>query len=83
MSLIIFSKYAWVFPLKVNKGITIVYAFQKILDNSTRKPNKIQVDNDSEFYNSYFKKWLKGNDIEMYSIHKKENLLLLKDLLEL
>ena len=71
------------FPLKDNKGITIANAFQKILDNSTRKPNKIQVDNDSEFYNSYFKKWLKDNDIEMYSIHKKENLLLLKDLLEL
>ena len=71
------------FPLKDNKGITIANAFQKILDNSTRKPNKIQVDNDSEFYNSYFKKWLKDNDTEMYSIHKKENLLLLKDLLEL
>ena len=28
----IFSKYAWVVPLKDTKGVSIVYAFQKILD---------------------------------------------------
>ena len=48
-----------------------------------RKPNKIWVDNGSEFYNSSFKKWLKDNNIEIYSTKMKENLLLLKDLLEL
>ena len=47
----IFSKYAWVVPLKDTKGITIVNAFQKILDNSTRKPNKTYGDKGSEFYN--------------------------------
>ena len=36
----IFSKYAWVVPLKDKKGISIVDAFQKILDDSDRKPNK-------------------------------------------
>ena len=41
------------------------------------------VNKGSEFYNSSFKKWLKDNDIEMYLIHNEENLLLLKDLLEL
>ena len=61
----IFSKYAWVIPLKDKKGVSIVNAFQKILDKSARKPNKIWVDNGSEFYNSSFKKWLKDNDIEM------------------
>ena len=40
----IFGKYAWVVPLKDKKGITNINAFQKILDNSTRKPNKIWVD---------------------------------------
>ena len=63
----IFSKYAWVVPLKDKKGVSIVDAFQKILDDSNRKPNKIWVDKGSEFYNSSFKKWLKDNDIEMYS----------------
>ena len=67
----IFSKYAWVVPLKDKKGISIVNAFQKILKESDRKPNKIWVDKGSEFYNNSFKKWLKDNDIEMYSIHNE------------
>ena len=41
----IFSKYAWVVPLKDKKGISIVKAFQIILKQSnSRKPNKIWVD---------------------------------------
>ena len=36
-----------------------------------RKSNKIWVDKSSEFYNSFFKKWLKDNDIEMYSTHNE------------
>ena len=48
----IFSKYAWVFPLKDKKGITITNAFQKILKEFNRKPNKIWVDKGSEFYNN-------------------------------
>ena len=67
----IFSKYAWVVPLKDKKGISIVNAFQKILKESDRKPNKIWVDKGSEFYNNSFKKWLKDNDIEMYSTHNE------------
>ena len=61
----------WVVPLKDKKGASIVNAFSKILDKSGRKPNKIWVDKGSEFYNSSFKKWLKDNDIEMYSIYNE------------
>ena len=43
----IYSKYAWVIYLKNKKGVTIVHAFQKILDDSKRKPNKIWVDKGS------------------------------------
>ena len=46
----------WLFLLKVKKGVSIVNAFQGILKNSNRKPNKIWVEKDSEFYNSSFKK---------------------------
>ena len=46
--------------------------FKKILKESDRKPNKIWVDKESEFYNNSFKKWLKDNDIEMYSTHNEE-----------
>ena len=52
---------------KDKNGITFVNAFQKILDNSTRKLNKIWVDKGSEFYNSSLKNYLKDTDIDVYS----------------
>ena len=67
----IFSIYVWVVPLKNKKGISIANAFQKILDKSERKPNKIWVDKGIEFYNTSFKIWLKDNDIELYAIHNE------------
>ena len=63
----LFSKYEFVFPLKDKKGISIVNAFNKIIKQYNRKPNKIWVDQGSEFYNYVFKKWLSDNDIIMYS----------------
>ena len=67
----IYTKYAWVIPLKDKKGITITDAFQKILKESNRKPNKIWVDKGSECYNGSMKSWLEKNDIEMYSTHNE------------
>ena len=52
----LFSKYAFVVPLKNKKRTSIVSAFQSILDRSKRKTNKIWVDQGSEFYNNFFKK---------------------------
>ena len=63
----LYSKYAFVIPLKDEKGISIVNAFNKIIKESNRKPNKIWVDQGEEFYNNAFKKWLSDNDIIMYS----------------
>ena len=45
------SKYTWVIPIKDEKGTSIVNAFKKIISKG-RKPNKIWVDQDSEFYNN-------------------------------
>ena len=67
----IFSKYAWVVPLKDKKGISIAKAFQIILKQSNRKQNKIWVDKGSEFYNACFKKCLRDNNIVMYSTHNE------------
>ena len=67
----LFSRYAWVIPLKNKKGGTIDEGFKKILDDSNRKPNKIWVDHGSEFYNNKFKSFLKKNDIKMYSTYNK------------
>ena len=68
----IFSKYAWIIPLKDKKGITITNAFKKILDESNRKPNKIWVDKSNEFYNESIKSSLQNNNIEMHSSHSEE-----------
>ena len=52
----VFSKYAWVVLLKDKKGANIANAFQKVLDKSKGKPNKVWVDKGSEVCNSSFKK---------------------------
>ena len=63
----LYSKYAFVIPLKDKKGISITNAFDKIIKQFKRKPNKLWVDQGSEFHNRVFKKWLSDNDIIMYS----------------
>ena len=68
----LYSKYAFVIPLKDKKGITIVNAFNKIIKQSDRKPNKIWVDQGGEFYNNVFEKWLSDNDINMYSTYNED-----------
>ena len=65
-----FSKRAWVIPLKGKRGISIVNTFQKIVSEG-RKPNKIWVDQGSEFHNKFFKRFLRINKIEMYSTYNK------------
>ena len=67
----LFSKCAFVIPLKDKKGISIINAFNKIIKQSKRKPNKIWVDQGREFYNNAFKKWLSDNDIIMYSTYNE------------
>ena len=64
----LFSKYAWVIPLRDKKGTSTVKAFQRIISQG-RKPNKIWVDQGGEFYNKSFKDFLKINNIKMYSTY--------------
>ena len=51
--------------MKDKKGVSIVNAFQKILDKSGRKPNKIRVDKGSEFYNDMFKRRLTNKAVDV------------------
>ena len=67
----LYSKYAFVIPLKDKKGISVVNAFNKIIKQSNRKPNKIWVDQGGEFYNNVFEKWLSDNNINMYSTYNE------------
>ena len=59
----IYSKYAWVIPLKDKKEITITNGFQKILI--------IWADKDSEFYNGSKILFLQNNDTEMYPMYNE------------
>ena len=67
----LYSKDAFVVPLKDKKGISFVNAFNKIIKQSERKPNKIWVEQGEEFYNKVFEKWLSDNDINMYSTYNE------------
>ena len=71
----IFSQYAWVILLKDKEGILIANAFQKFLKESNRKPNKIWVNEGSEFYNrsmKSMKSFFLKSKVEMYSMHNEE-----------
>ena len=61
----------WFLPLKDKKGTTINNSFQKILDESNCKRNKIRVDKGSKFYNRSIKSWLQKIDIETYSANNE------------
>ena len=60
------------YSFKDKVGVTITNAFQKIMDESNRKPNKMWVDKGSEFYNRSMKSFLQNGDIDMYSTHNEE-----------
>ena len=67
----IYSKYAWIIPLKDKKRITITNAFQEILDESNCKPNKMWVDKSSESCNKSMKSFLQNNGIQIFSSYNK------------
>ena len=57
--------------LKDKKGASVVKGFKKIVNELGRRPNKIWVDQGSEFYNKTFKNWLKDEGIEMYLMYNE------------
>lgn len=67
----VFSKYAWIMPLKTKTGKDITEAFKFIIEGSKRKPAMLWVDQGTEFYNRTFMKFLKDNNIHMYSTHNE------------
>ena len=67
----LFSKDAWVVPLKYKRRISIVNSFQKIISKG-RKLNKTWVDQFGELYNKLFKRFLEIYNIEMYSTYNEK-----------
>ena len=69
-SIDLFSKHAWVVSLKDKREISVVNAFQKIISKG-RKTNIMWVDQGGEFYNKLFQRFLKINNIKMYSTYNE------------
>ena len=67
----ILSKCSWVIPLKDKKGIAVTNTFQKILNDSRRRPNKIWVDKLNEFYYRQMKSWLEKKYKKLHLIHNE------------
>ena len=61
----VFSRYLWVEPLKDKKAKSVINAFDKIF-KGTRHPRAIRSDKGSEFYNRYFKQYLKEKGIKIF-----------------
>ena len=66
----VFSKYAWVVPLKNKTGPSLVEAF-KIILASGRKPEKIMTDQGTEFFNRHFQALMKEKDIVLYNTYNE------------
>ena len=62
-----FSKFAWNVPIKIT-GRSITDTFKLILKTSRKNPDKLFVDQGTEFYKRVFRSWLKEDNIETYSV---------------
>lgn len=69
----IMSKYAWAVPLTNKRGSSILDAIEDIMKKSNRRPNKFWTDSGTEFYNANFKKFLKENNMSIYSVYNENH----------
>ena len=67
----LFSKYAWVVPIKDKKGSSIINAFKKIISEEQRKPNKIWLIKALNSAINLLKIFLKINNVEIYSTYNE------------
>lgn len=62
----VFSKMAWVYPLKENKCVKVMECFKDILKKCGNKPERLNTDRGSELICKKFKTFLKENNIHHY-----------------
>ena len=60
----VFTRFAYVQPLKSKTSSSIISAFEKIFNHSC--PTKLQTDRGKEFVNKEFKKFLKSYDVHLF-----------------
>lgn len=61
----VFSKYAWLIPLKHKTGLEVIKAFKTVF--AERIPIYLQCDSGSEFTNKAFQQFLKENKVRFFS----------------
>ena len=66
----VFSKFAWVVPLKNKTGESLVNGFQSTLDLG-RTPGKVQTDKGTEFLNRNFQSFLKEKSIHFFTTNNE------------
>ena len=59
----------WAVPLKNKMATTVLFAVEAVVSKSKRIPEKVWLDQGSEFYNKQFQAWANDNNIVMYSTH--------------
>ena len=67
----VFSKFAWVTPIKNKKADNVLEAFKSIINSGIRKPNKLQSDEGTEFLNSKFKSYLDEINVGHYFVNSE------------
>ena len=63
----VFSKYAWVVPIKQKTGLQVASALADLFKTSKRSPQKLQTDDGKEFYNKHVTKVLKDHNVHHFS----------------
>ena len=67
----VFSKFAWVVPIKNKTGKTLVDAFKSVL-KSGRSPKSLQTNKGTEFKNKDFQNFLKSRKIHIFTTENPE-----------
>ena len=62
----VFTKMAWIYPMKENNAITVKKCFEDILDKCGDKPEKLNSDRGSELVGKRFAKFLDDENIHHY-----------------
>ena len=68
----VFSRFAWVVPIKNKTGQTLIKAFDSIFKSSKRKPLSLQTDKGSEFKNKDFQMYLKKKKVHFFTTDNPE-----------
>ena len=68
----VFSKFAWIVPLKNKSAEEVVAGMKSILNGTKRRPRKLHTDKGSEFVNKQFKKLLKDEKIHYFHTENDE-----------